>query len=241
MGFFCACWQLIWELIAPKQCINCFKFGSYLCSFCKNKFIHFETEHICHVCKQETIIRNLSIHKSCSSQSELSEVIVCVKYNNLVHDIIAEVKYYYYYDTVNLIVDLMLQCLDISKFRNSVLIPIPLHKSKLRQRGFNQAELISKLLAVRLNNLGANCKSVNLIERTRNTLTQVGMSKEERMHNLKSAFRFNKKIFHDLNNYETKIYLIDDVMTTGTTLEECAKVLKQNGVDHIRAVVFARG
>jgi competence protein ComFC len=241
LGFFCAIKNFILDIIAPRQCLNCYKFGSYLCSHCKSKFIHFETEHVCHVCKSETITSALYVHHSCRHLSEIDEVVVCVKYNKLVHDIISEIKYHLYTDVVNLIVELMVSTVDISKFRNCIFVPIPLHKSKQRQRGFNQAELIAIQFTEKLNRAGVECSCLNLIERSKNTLTQVGMSKEDRQQNLKEAFSINPGIQAKINKHLGAIYLLDDVMTTGTTLEECAKVLKQAGFRDIRALVFARG
>lgn len=236
----------ILDFIFPKQCINCGKIGSYLCHFCKKHFIEYQTVNTCHVCKSPIFKKdNQFVHKLCKENTSLKQVTVALKYTDLVEQIMKEVKYNDYFDIVNLIVELMTASINISKFNNAIFIPIPLHRYKKWKRGFNQAELIAMGIAKVLSRYGANIKVVNLIKRTRNTRTQVGMSKESRGQNLKEAFKVDRKVFdkHSDEIFSGKydIVLIDDVMTTGTTLEGCADVLVREGIRDVSALVFARG
>lgn len=234
MGFF---YKLL-DLIFPKQCLHCYKFGNYLCSRCRNKFLQYYEIYTCHVCKCPLLAKDRYVHESCKHRSNLNEVVVCVHYNQLVQKIISVVKYDGYYDVINLILELMLNYIDISKFNNSIFVPVPLNKFKQNQRGFNQAELISKKLTKLIKK---DCVGVNLLIRTKNTKTQVGMTKEERASNLNSAFDLNYRV-NNLENLRNKtVWIVDDIMTTGSTLEKCAEILKTHGFYNIKALVFARG
>ena len=108
------------------------------------------------------------------------------------------------------------------------IIPIPLHKLKKAERGFNQSYYISKSLA---KNLDLNVKT-SVLNRNRFTATQTKFNIDERKENMKGAFTIkNKKIVNGRN-----IILLDDVITTGSTISECARGLKQNGAGNIYAV-----
>ncbi len=117
----------------------------------------------------------------------------------------------------------------MSGIKADVDVPVPFHRSKLWWRGFNQAELLARLLDITV---------MNLLKRGRNTRTQVGLDRQERLQNLKDAFYLEKS---RLNLHPTTVLLVDDVMTTGTTLEECATLLRQQGAKQIFALTFARG
>lgn len=115
-----------------------------------------------------------------------------------------------------------------------VLVPVPLHKSRRRARGFNQAELIAhaagKLLSPHLE------VASGILLSQRDTISQVGLTREERMENVRDAFRVSAS---ERVMGQTLI-VVDDVMTTGTTLSECARVLKQAGAERVWAATVAR-
>lgn len=111
------------------------------------------------------------------------------------------------------------------------VIPVPLHPTRKRERGFNQAELLAELLARR-----AGLTMQAALERIRYTTTQTAFDRAERMENLHNAFRLRKKA--DVRGL--RVLLIDDVMTTGSTLSECARVLKAGGAISVHAATAAR-
>lgn len=109
---------------------------------------------------------------------------------------------------------------------------VPLQKGRLSQRGFNQSgELASNIAKA----LGRPLK--DLLEKTLSTRHQNELSREDRLTNLKGAFRIKK----DVSIKGLQILLIDDVMTTGATLSECAKVLTRGGAKAVRCLTLARG
>ncbi len=111
------------------------------------------------------------------------------------------------------------------------ITPVPLHRRRRRERGFNQAAELAGVLASRCGR-----PVVHLLERTRATETQTHFDRRQRMENLRNAFRPRKNaVMQDL-----RILLVDDVLTTGSTLDECARVLRGAGAAEVRAVVVAR-
>ncbi len=114
--------------------------------------------------------------------------------------------------------------------KNAVLCPVPLHWTRKFSRGFNQAKVLMDVLESR-------CHSpvMNLIKRTRPTGYQMKRNREERLSALEDAFRFKSKI------RPARVILVDDLSTTGATLDECAKALKKAGVERVEGWVIAHG
>lgn len=114
--------------------------------------------------------------------------------------------------------------------RADLLIPLPLHPSRLSQRGFNQALEIARPIAAALKLPIAK----TLCQRGRDTAPQADLSVQERHGNLRSAFQCTA----DLSG--KRILLVDDVMTTGASAHECARTLKQHGAERVTVMVVAR-
>lgn len=112
-----------------------------------------------------------------------------------------------------------------------VVVPVPLHSKRQNWRGFNQSALLGKMLA---NKLGLEYQEV--LKRIRYTKPQVGLKSSLRKQNIKGAFTLNTK-YLSLN---TRVLLVDDVWTTGSTLKECCYVLKKGGAKKVWALTLAR-
>lgn len=113
-----------------------------------------------------------------------------------------------------------------------LIIPVPLHRSRLRQRGFNQAVLLGTAISRHL----SLAMLPDVLVRTRPTEPQIELSAAERRLNVRGAFKVNR-----VNHVAGKrILLLDDVMTTGSTMDECAKELKKSGADMVIAATIAR-
>lgn len=115
--------------------------------------------------------------------------------------------------------------------RFDVIVPVPLHPARKRERGFNQAELLAELLSVR-----GGVRMHDVLQRTRYTTTQTAFDRAERMENLHNAFRLRRNA--DVRG--SRVLLIDDILTTGSTLSECARVLKASGALSVHAATAAR-
>lgn len=117
------------------------------------------------------------------------------------------------------------------KKREWVLVSIPLSDAKMRKRGYNQAEILAKELSKKL-----SFPVQNLLQRVKETKTQVGLSNTERKLNIKNAFELNTTYL--IQN--TNAFLVDDVVTTGSTLSEAAKILKKAGAQKVFGLTLAR-
>jgi ComF family protein len=114
--------------------------------------------------------------------------------------------------------------------RPDCIIPVPLHNRRLRQRGYNQSLEIVRVLGKRT----AITIDQQAVTRRRSTVTQTGLKAEQRRKNIKGAFQVVKKLgYHH-------VLIVDDVITTGSTVNELAKVLKQSGVERVGVLSIAR-
>lgn len=110
-------------------------------------------------------------------------------------------------------------------------VPVPLHAARFREREFNQAEEIARLLSRR-----TGVPVLNAIRRIRYTSTQTALDRHQRMENLRNAFR----VRHSPDVLQRNLVLVDDVFTTGSTVDECARVLRRAGAASVRVLTVAR-
>jgi len=130
---------------------------------------------------------------------------------------------------------LVKKCIDrfIPFEKISFIMPVPLHKKRFRQRGFNQSELIAELI-------GKHCRIPvlsTLLNRTVYTPSQTTLTKVERAKNVKGAFEVNESPYIKMGT----ILLVDDVYTTGATVNECARVLKRAKAKELYVLTLAHG
>jgi ComF family protein len=140
-----------------------------------------------------------------------------------------------YEDCPHLAVDLasgwvreMKQCFPCS--RGDVLVPVPLHPSRLAERGYNQSAIFAKELARRLELRTSSCG----LCRIRATATQVGSGRQDRILNMKDAFQATPSMC------DSRVWLVDDVVTTGATATSCIQALKEVGAQVLGVVAIAR-
>lgn len=225
--------QLLLDLLFPIECVGCGKDGEWLCQQCLDR-IKLLTELHCPVCK--TKLTNGNVCEKCSPQSFLDGVIIAVFYDNeLIDKAIHYLKYKGIKDLAKPLGKLLATALNRGSFWDNdwILAPVPLHKRRERFRGFNQAGLIADEVA-QISKLEVNN---NNLYRNRNTHSQIKLKREDRLQNIIGAFRIKNPAFFA----KKQIILIDDVMTTGATLQECAKELKSVGAESVWAAVIARG
>lgn len=117
-----------------------------------------------------------------------------------------------------------------------IIIPVPLHKKRLNERGFNQSLLIAHYLSKRL------CipLSIDRLQRVRWTRPQIELSRYERLKNVRGAFAVWADFKHAPTIKDKRVILVDDVYTTGATVNECAKVLKKAGASEVVVFTIAR-
>lgn len=119
--------------------------------------------------------------------------------------------------------------------QGATLVPVPLHPTKLRERGFNQSKSFAKVV----HGVFKDATTIEeLLIRKTYTGTQTKLNRKKRIQNIQGAFELAPQIKLDLNK---KYILLDDVFTTGATLNECAKVLKSAGARSVEILSIGHG
>ena len=121
-----------------------------------------------------------------------------------------------------------------SYLESGYLVPVPLHKRKLRERGFNQ----SRLLAGAFSDLVGGLPVVDALERVKDTESQTRLKRPERKKNVKNAFAISSDIHLNMSKI---CIVVDDVFTTGATLNACCTKLRKAGVTRLRVLTLAHG
>jgi len=205
------------DRIFPVHCLDCKKEGELVCENCFSKVIP-QGIFCCPVCHEENF--NGQTCDRCRQYSFLDQQISICNYDeeNLISKIIEIYKYQFVEEAEKyfriLIKRFVLENLELFKSINLVVL-VPLHKRRQAERGFNQAERIAKIIAEFI-----QVPVFSILNRQKNTLQQAKLSKEERKTNVQNAFVCEKQ---GLNG---GILLVDDVFTTGSTLQECARAIK---------------
>jgi len=219
------------DAIVPKRCFGCGIFDTWICDSCHST-LPLLTEQNCPICKKvitplgETCVK-------CKKTTAVDGVFIVSSYDyDLLKTLIHNFKYKFIKNLSNPLGLLIAQGLMNSHIPlPDLIIPVPLHKRRLHWRGFNQSELLAKSIGLTI-----TIDSESLI-RKKYTTSQVKVkSKEKRINNLKNAF----EIIDETNIKNKTILLIDDVITTGTTISECAQTLKNAGARKVTAIVLAR-
>jgi len=229
------------NLLFPLYCINCQGEKDYLCQDCFS-LIDIQNNQYCPFCNPAKIVFDGKTCYSCRKSKKLTGLFCAASYQNfIIKKLISQFKYEPYIKELAKPLAVLIiqhfQALDYPPpfFKDRagfVLMPVPLHKKRLKMRGFNQAEEIALQLSLFFKMpLISDC-----LLKTKQTLHQAQLSKKERTDNVKSAFVCqNKNLIK-----EKKILLVDDVFTTGSTMEECARVLKDSGAKEVWGIAAAR-
>lgn len=225
------------DLLFPAMCIGCRAEGSFLCKPCADQLRLIPPQ--CFVCKRlvpaqgETLAGRTC--KACRKKTRIFAFFSPLLFQEpLTRELIHTMKYL----RVRSLAEPLAEILDsafayysVNIPEHAVLIPAPLHHSRLRSRGFNQSELIAKHFGV----LRGLPVLANVLEKTKNTAPQVELGLEERQGNVRGVFAVRQ-----LDAVRGKIvFLLDDVKTTGATLEAAASALKRAGARAVWAVTVA--
>lgn len=206
------------DLIYPVICVGCQREGEYVCLECQEKLK--KPEEICPMCTRSSL--DGFTHPRCRGKFGMDRLVVGLPYQGLVQKCLKKVKYKSNWD----IVESLYKLCKFEAITGMAVTYVPMWKQKEQERGFNQAEIVAKL--------AAKGDQIRLLERSRETKPMFGLSKPERQKNIENIFRFVGE------SCPEKVLLVDDVWTTGATMRECAKVLKQNGVKIVWGLTLAR-
>jgi len=228
------------DLVFPKKCVTCGREGSYFCPKCLVTVKR--VKQICPVCGGSTPFGQA--HPFCGKRDCPDGLISLFAYTGVIKDAIHKLKYKFVTDLENEFWRIVKNDLEkreeeltvfkrFSDDEKPMVVPIPLHRLKENFRGFNQSSLFGKRLA----DLWKLQFSNKILVRRKNVPSQTKLTQKEREENVKGIFFFspNISISSALN-----ILLVDDVWTTGATMKEATRVLKQGGVKRVWGMTIAR-
>jgi len=229
------------DLIFPPRCVSCDQPLSgrpdrYFCAACRDR-IGFVRSPICLKCGMPFKSADLNDHLcgDCLTSDTGFSIARCLgRYEETLLDCIHKFKYNEHLG-VGRMLGRMMAVYDYPAFNVSdytLLMPVPLHPKRLRQRGFNQALILARIIAKQ------HRRPVDFMTLKRQIYTepQVNLGRNEREANIKGAF----KIADEGKITGEKILLVDDVYTTGSTVKECAKVLMKAGAEEVGVLTVAR-
>lgn len=226
------------DVIFPKRCVNCRKVGSYLCAVCLT-YLSFDPEQTCLMCNRGTW--DGLTHPRCEKKQGIDGSFSALAYKGSMKRLLFTYKYNpYVSDLTEILSDLFYEGIIQNEMfmgimsRDCIIVPIPLHRDKLRTRGYNHAALLANGIGKRL-----GLSVHDIVIRTRKTKSQFSLKKEEREENLKGAFEVKPETGEAISG--KTIFLLDDLVTTGTTLKEAAKVLKNAGAFEVYGLTLAHG
>src|SRR6266566_5687444 len=227
------------SLLYPPVCTICgtsIRAAEYLCDQCETKAVRIVAP-FCQKCSEpfDGALTGVFTCANCAHRTIYFDAAVAAyRGRGIVRQIIHEFKYGRQIHLRHLVGRWLNSALDDERLRQShfdVIVPVPLHPARQRERGFNQASLLAELLSAE-----TSIPVKPLLERTRYTTTQTALDRSERMENLHNAFRLRKNA--DVRGL--RVLLVDDVLTTGSTLNECARILKRASAFSVHAATAAR-
>jgi len=231
-----ALFKFIKDIFSPKYCYSCQKEWHFLCPQCLSKMSNFRP--YCYVCKDFSV--NYKVHDNCQKDAYYNRILVLSHYKNKeISKLIKDAKFYskkdIFEDFWEYLSNLLLKNIWDFEFSKSdfILIPVPMYFLRKIYRWYNQSEILAKYISE-----FSKIQSENkLIKRIKNTRQQSKLWKKNRWHNLDNAFKINKKL---LDKLDKKVFIIiDDVVSTWTTINEISKLLKESWVENIIWLVIA--
>ncbi len=236
-------WHGLLDLIYPPQCISCHQSIGFisqkekdlqLCHYCQSTIVK-NTPPFCKKCSRPLKNHELSFCKICRHNPlHFDHAWAASIYTDAMKRLLYLFKYghktalrHFFWELMNVFSETYHLPLDAFDY----CVPVPLHAARLRERGFNQSQLISQMLSETF------CMPhlPHYLYRTRPTQNQARLSPKERWTNIRSAFRMkHSHIFHRKN-----ILIIDDLYTTGATTSEIARIFKENGANKVGVFTLA--
>lgn len=203
-----------------------------VCGMCGN----INKENLCPKCSVKIKKYEINYKKTFKNKNIYFDELYCVlKYEDLVRNNIIKYKFqnksYMYKTFAKIILKNKKICGFFKKY--DIIIPVPIHNKRKRTRGYNQTELVAKEIAQNIDGLKLE---KNILIKQKNTKAQSELTKKERNKNVLGAFKINNiKIIENKN-----ILLFDDIYTTGSTVNECSKILKQAGARKVGVLTIAK-
>lgn len=218
------------NLLFPQRCVHCGADGSLFCDTCEASSTRLSTSEVCRTCA--LLARSGKCEICFTEPPELNRAVAVFTYQPEIRDAVTALKYNDIRAIAPRLGTLMADAMpDTARSPVHALVPVPISRSRMRTRGYNQAELLAR----RISEITGVEVRTDLLARTANNAPQAkAASSKERAANVRDAFTVTGGL------EEMRIMLIDDVMTTGATLNSCASALKNAGAGWVGALVLAR-
>lgn len=233
-------------LIFPKRCIFCdsvlpfSKKELYICNICKEN-IEFIGKNHCHKCgakigNETSLYCSSCIEKDKINKSNFIYGLGLCRYNDATKESIHRLKYLNRPEYAEFYGKMIAKILfdDILKMKIDCFVPVPIHKNRLIKRGYNQAELIANSISEYLKNKNIRIEvNNNILFRRNNTNSLNKLDASDRLKELNNAF------YSSNTSNINSVCIIDDIYTTGATIETCARCLKDSGINEIYFITIA--
>lgn len=223
------------DMFFPRFCLGCGFVGTHLCLSCESKLT--PSKEICLYCQKESLFG--LTHSSCQRALGVDGFISLYKYNNTFKSILKKIKYKLVKESIKetfpLFFGRAVLPLGFYKriYKDISLQPVPLYAGKEIQRGFNQSRIISQYISHYF-----NIKMIDVVRRTKNNKPQADLiSLKDRQANIKGVFHFYSPEKFAINS----VFVVDDVVTTGSTVKELVRVLKGHGASQVFVFSLAKG
>lgn len=218
-------------MVFPPKCFGCAQQGSWACDECWGKLALIKTP-ICYRCQR--LSPGFAVCQRCRRSSPLRRLVVAGYWQNPLRAWVLALKYRRARVLSRYLTALLIDALQLADVAAvDVVVPVPLHYVRRFRRGFNQAQELAQLVAGHLRK-----PLVASLLRVRNTKPQFSLSRWDRLSNVAGAFDVNPAAEAIIKN--RTILVVDDVITTGATIEECARSLKQKGAKAVWGLVLAK-
>ncbi|NTU67195.1 MAG: ComF family protein [Candidatus Moranbacteria bacterium] len=232
--------KIILDTLFPLFCLGCGKEGFWVCERCSSK-IRLKKIQICPICEREEEPLG-SICRKCREKypdTAFNSLIVASEYDRIAK-IVHLFKYKFIPELASPLGSMLVKSfIEKNLPLPDLIVPVPIHRKRLRWRGFNQSELLGKFLSENIAP-GITVPVLNeCVIRKRYASAQMKIgSYQERINNMKDSFMLNRK-YQDVIRMK-RILLVDDVVTTGATIAECAKEIRKAEPKEIHVMAIAR-
>lgn len=234
--------EFVLNFLFPQTCIICGKLNkNYLCEKCEKRFNKYKKFGI--INNKKVIIDKLNIPSTNFRQKYYfisgkkiywEKMIYCFNYRGIIRKLILKYKFGEKTYISNFFANQILNNKNIYEILKlyDIIIPVPIEKIKEQKRGYNQTELITKIISAKSGIFNGS----KYLEKIKITKTQSTLTKRERKENIKNAYLVKYK--ENIRN--KKVILFDDIYTTGATVDEISKKLKEAGAKEILVLVIAK-
>ncbi len=216
------------EMLFPSKCVGCGAVGSLICDDCLQG-AQRASSGMCRRCSVS--LRQGNLCDLCAADPPpITNMKPIFEFSGVIREAVHSLKYKDIRALAPVLGEIMADLGQPGRTKPDLIVPVPSHPRRMRERGYNQAELLARQYAIKV----GTPISTTAVARIVDTPRQVDLPASQRVRNTRGAFKASPEV------RDQRILLIDDVMTTGSTLQECARALKTAGAERVDALTLAR-